>query len=260
MYELGDYPEEGEYILGTVKAISQYGALISLDEYGDKEGMLPLRQLSPKWVRNIRDYVKEGQKVVLKVLRVDPRRGHIDLSLMRVSDSKRKEKLMDVKQRQRAIKLLELLEEKTKIAGCAKEVYDELLKNFSDAYLGLESIALNDSEADKLKIDNKLKSELITLVSENIKPQFVEITGFVELRSYAPDGVDKIKEALTKIEKFETESKIGVTYVSAPIYRIHVLAEDYKTAENVIMQAADAGIEYIKDSGGFGEFHRELKK
>ncbi len=264
MYKLGDYPEEDEYVLGTVKTIFQQGAFITLDEYENNEGMLHLREISPRWVRNIRDYVKEGQKVVLKVLRVDPGRGHIDLSLRRVSDIRRKEKLMEVKQRHRAIKLLELLEKNTKIKGAAKTIYDELINQFSDAYIGLEEIAIDNKCAEKLKIDEKLNSDLITIINENIKPPFVEISGFVELKSYEPDGVDKIKKSLELIENFkdksETGYKISVTYISAPLYRVHVLAENYKSAEKLLRNSVDAGIEYIQNSKGAGEFFREMKK
>lgn len=260
MYELGDYPEEGEYVIGTVKEVFQQGAFITLDEYGNKEGMVHIRELSLKWVRNIRDYVKEGQKIVLKVLRVDPGRGHIDLSLRRVSDARRQEKLIDAKQRQRVVKLLELLEKKTGIPGSAKKIYDGLMDNFPDAYDGLEEIVIDNKKVNKLKIDKKLSSELVNIVNENIKPPFVEICGFVELKSYAPDGVEKIKEAIKSIENFKTNSKISVNYVAAPTYRIHVRAENYKKAEKVLRESANSGIEYIKNSGGIGEFYRELKK
>jgi len=260
MYELGDYPENDEYVIATVKEIFSQGAFMMLDEYGNKEGMLHLREISPRWVRNIRDYVKEGQKVVVKVLRVDPGKGHIDLSLRRVNDAMRKEKLMDTKQRQRAIKLLELLEEKMGIEGSAKKIYGELIKKFSDAYLGMEEIAADNKCADKLKLGKKLKSALTDIVNENIKPLFVEIDGYVELKSYAPDGVFQIREALKKIEGYENESIINVNYISAPVYRIKIRAEDYKTAEKVLRNSANEGMEYIKNSQGFGEFHREMKK
>ncbi|HIE33962.1 MAG TPA: S1 RNA-binding domain-containing protein, partial [Candidatus Altiarchaeales archaeon] len=91
------YPEPGELVIATVQNIFKQGAFVTLDEYGNKRGMLHLSEISLKWVRNIRNYVKEGQKVVLLVLRVNPERGHIDLSLRRVSDAQRKAKLQEVK-------------------------------------------------------------------------------------------------------------------------------------------------------------------
>lgn len=257
-----EYPRPGEFVIVTVKDIFKQGAFVTLDEYKNKKGMLPLSEISLKWVRNIRDYVKEGQKVVLLVLRVNPERGHIDLSLRRVTDAQRKEKLQEVKQRQRAEKLLEFLanELKVSIADVNKKIKDKLLERFDSLYEGLESITIDKSIADKLDIDEKWKSELIALVSKSIKPPLVNVTGYVKLRSYEPNGVDIVKDALKTIENYKTDYRIDVSYISAPIYRIKVTAGDYKMAEKVLRNSVDGCIEHIKKFGGEGEFHRTLKQ
>ncbi|MDK2914747.1 MAG: translation initiation factor 2 subunit 1 [Thermococcaceae archaeon] len=88
-----EYPEEGEFVVATVKNIHPYGAFLKLDEYPGKEGFMHISEVAPTWVKNIRDYLKEGQKIVAKVIRVDPSKGHIDLSLKRVNQQQRKAKL-----------------------------------------------------------------------------------------------------------------------------------------------------------------------
>lgn len=257
-----EYPKPGEFIITTIQEIFKQGAFVTLDEYKNKKGMLSLSEISPKWVRNIRDYVKEGQKVVLLVLRVDSERGHIDLSLRRVTDAQRKEKVQEIKQKQRAEKLLEFLanELKVPVAEINKMVGDKLLEKFDSLYEGLEAITLNKSIIDELDIDEKWKSALIALVNKSIKPPLVDVTGYVELRSYEPNGVDILKDALKTIEDYKTSSKIEVNYVSAPIYRVKVTAGDYKTAEKVLRNSVECCIEYMKKSGGDGEFHRTLKQ
>ncbi|MHC1564487.1 MAG: S1 RNA-binding domain-containing protein, partial [Candidatus Hecatellaceae archaeon] len=80
-----ELPEPGELVIATVNKITGYGAYLGLDEYGGIEGFLHISEVSTSWVRNIRDYVRPGQKLVLKVLRVNRERRHIDLSLRRVS-------------------------------------------------------------------------------------------------------------------------------------------------------------------------------
>ncbi len=257
-----DYPEEGELVLATVINIFGQGAFVSLEEYGGKKGMLHITEISLKWVRNIRDYVREGQKVVLKVLRVNPQRGHIDLSLRRVTNAQRKEKLHEVKRKQRSEKLLELLAEK--IGVDFNELYErmdsELTRRFGSIYDGLDAIALDNKIADEFDIDNNLKSELIRLVNQSIKPPQVEITGYVKLTSYEPNGVDIVKESLQEIENYKTDCTLTLSYISAPIYRIHVKATDYKTAERVMRDSTNLGIDCIKRHHGIGEFYRKLEK
>ena len=79
-----EWPEVGDLVIVTVNRITDYGAYVTLDEYG-KEGLLHVSEVASSWVRNIRDFVREGQKTVLKVLRVDTEKGHVDISLRRVT-------------------------------------------------------------------------------------------------------------------------------------------------------------------------------
>lgn len=256
------YPSEGELVIGTVQSLFKQGAFIVLDEYTDKKGMLHLSEISLKWVRNIRDYVKEGQKVVLLVLRVDPEKGHIDLSLRRVNEAQRKQKLQDVKQNQRAKKILEMIasELKLKPSEVSEKISSELTKEYVNAYKGLEAISIDKNNAEKLKIPEKWKPKLVEIASKSIKPPYVEITGYVELRSYEPNGVEVIKESLNKIAKSKGASELKVAYISAPIYRVYVKAPDYKTAEKILQQSAEAGVNYMREKHGVGEFHREWGK
>jgi translation initiation factor 2 subunit 1 len=255
-----DYPEQGELVIGTVKNIFNQGAFIDLDEYTNKRGMLHITEISLKWVRNIRDYVKEGQKVVLVVLRVDPGRGHIDLSLRRVTDAARKQKLQQVKQKQRATKLMELVA--TELATDKNETITTITKalsGYESLYAGFEAIAANPKIADGFGLTNELKKSLIDLIGKNIKLPVVEINGFVEFRSFEPDGIKAIRGALAEIQKHKIkEGQVEISYVSAPLYRVRVCAPDYKSAEKTMRNAVDQGISYIESKHGTGEFHREL--
>ena len=78
------WPEVGDLVIATIEAITDYGAYAKLDEY-NKRGLLHVSEISSSWIRNIRDFVREGQKAVLKVIRIDLEKGHIDLSLRRVT-------------------------------------------------------------------------------------------------------------------------------------------------------------------------------
>ena len=106
------YPSPGEIVIGTVTRVLDFGAFVSLDEYEDKEGMVHISEVAPGWVKDIRDHVKKGQKVVCKVLSVNPKRGHIDLSIKDVTERQKKEKLQQWKSELRAFKWLEIAGEK----------------------------------------------------------------------------------------------------------------------------------------------------
>ena len=221
--------------------------------------MLHLSEISLKWVRNIRDYVKEGQKVVLIVLDVNPERGHIDLSLRRVTDSQRKEKLQEVKQKQRALKLFELLAKELGLSETdGGNIKKALIERYESPYAGLESISTDNSEMDLLGIDEKWKPKFLELINKNIKSALVSITGYLEIKSYNSDGIGDIKGALSAVREENKGEKIDVSYVSAPLYRIKVTALDYKHAEKVLKSSAQAGIDYLEKRRSSCEFHRKL--
>src|SRR5882762_11961032 len=107
-----DWPDEGELVVCTVTNVKNFGAFVTLDEYESKEGFIHIAEVSSGWIKYIRDYVREGQKVVCKVLKVDQEKGHIDLSLKAVNDHQRREKIQEWKNEQKAEKLLSIVAER----------------------------------------------------------------------------------------------------------------------------------------------------
>ena len=60
-----EWPEPGDLVIATVQSVTDFGAYAKLDEY-NKRGLLHRSEISSSWIRNIRDFVREGQKLVLK--------------------------------------------------------------------------------------------------------------------------------------------------------------------------------------------------
>jgi translation initiation factor 2 subunit 1 len=72
-----DLPEVGELVIATVTEVFDKGAYVNLDEYSNVSGYVPIGEVASTWIHNIRDYLKEGRKVVLKVIRVDKSKGDV---------------------------------------------------------------------------------------------------------------------------------------------------------------------------------------
>lgn len=69
---------EGTIVTGTVKTIMPYGAFVDI---GGLDGLLHIGDMSLKRIDDPRDVVKEGQKLELKVLKIDRENGKIGLGL-----------------------------------------------------------------------------------------------------------------------------------------------------------------------------------
>lgn len=255
-----EWPEVGDLVIATVLDVTDFGAYVKLDEY-DKKGLLHISEISSSWIRNIRDFVREGQKIVLKVLRVDAEKGHIDLSLRRVTKRERTEKIMFWKKEKKAEALVRSISEKTGLPPT--EVYEKVcapLEKDYGLYEGLEKIAKEGSTVlTKIGIPEDLANLIADIVKERIRVPMVKVKGIVELRCMKPQGVKIIKEAFLNARKTEKarDAKIRFYVVAAPRYCIEVMAENYKRAEDVLQRIAENVVFNVINSGGEGVFKRE---
>lgn len=259
------WPKVGELVVGTVIKIFEQGAYVTLDEYEDKLAYVPAVEITRSWFRSIKEYLREGQKAVFKVMRVVPSRNQIDLSLKRVSERERKEKMYLWKRAQRAEKLLELaakklgktLDDAYKEAGWPMEDY------FGEIYAGFEEAALR---GEKVLLECGLKPEWAKVITELAKTHIeiprVKLSGIVTLTCLSSRGIVAIKEALTKVEEYLKSHKDiewRVYTVGAPRYRIEIVTSNPKEGEKILKEAANIAIKTIKKHNGFGNFVREEK-
>ena len=255
-----EWPESGDLVIVTVQRITDYGAYVLLDEYG-KEGLLHISEVSSGWVRNIRDFVREGQKTVLKVLRVNAEKGQVDLSLRRVSRLERREKILSWKRERKAESLIRSLSEKLKIP--LEEVYAKtgtaIEEKFGGAYEGLERAAREGSDPlIEAGLPKDLASAIAEIAKDKIRLPMVKIKGTLQLQCFKPNGVTHIREALLNAQKIEKPkgTRVRLYVVAAPKYAVEILAEDYKEAEKIIQNAAETAIKFITKAGGTGSFQR----
>ena len=250
-----EWPEEGELVVCTVADVKDFAAFVTLDEYGERRGLIPISEIARGWIKHIRDYIREGQKVVCKVLGVDPNRGHIDLSLKDVNEHQRREKIHEWKNEQKANKWIGFAAEAT---GVDRRVIEEAIYyEYGLLYPVFEEIITTDGEAaDRLKLDKKVKDSLISIAQDNVKIPRVTITGYLVLVSPRPDGVNVIRRALRSAQPKIKDVEIDLNYIGAPKYRIKVTAPDYKVAENALEKASNAALGVVERAGGTGKFIR----
>lgn len=256
-----EWPEVGELVIATVNTVTDYGAYVRLDEY-NKEGLLHISEISSSWIRNIRNHVREGQKVVLKVLRVDTEKRHIDLSLRRVTRHAKKAKLLLWKKDRRADTILKIAAKKLEITP--DEVFTKALspleEKFGSLSEGLERVAKEGTPVLlSLNVPKSFADVIAEVVTEKIRIPMVKIKGIFDLRSSQPNGVESIRKALLTARRVEKAGDVEVSLyvVSPPRYRIEVFAEDYKKAEKALEKATEHVVKEIENVGGKGSFKRE---
>ena len=94
--------EEGDLVLCTVKRIVGTTVFVNIEE-NEKEATIITSEIAPGRIRNLRDYVVPGKKIICKILNID-KTGNVHLSLRRVTEKEKKIIAGDSSKRKKCLK------------------------------------------------------------------------------------------------------------------------------------------------------------
>lgn len=236
-----EFPEEYDLLLGTVTKLIGTSVFIHLEEFG-KEGVINFSEVAPGRIRNIRDYVRPGQKIVVKVLRVDRTAGYIDLSLRRVTAKEKKEVLDRCGMEREARVLLGIvLADKAKLEKTIEKIKE--ISSLSETLSNLhENPSAEIANLEKCGLSHEEASRLAELVAEKEKERFVIVKMKFSASSEAEDGIERIKKMLSI-------PNTDIKYIGAPNYALSIKDKDYKEANKKLKDITDALTAKAKELG-----------
>ena len=234
-----NFPSVGEVVIGTCSKLTPHGAYFEIFDYeklGPESGFVHISELSRTWVRNIRSHIREGQRAVAKILRVDEARGEIDMSIRRVSEPQRRSKLTEFKQENRARGIVSVACEK--VEGSQESVEESIIGKFGSIYEGLIQARENGkSVLTKIGISQEVAEEIYQLALKELQPPTVRLTGLVNITCYESEGVNILKKFFksfnTNFKKKYKGSELNVQVISPPDYRFVIESGDWRTAEGI---------------------------
>jgi len=216
--------EENQIVLCTVDKI--LGTTVFVKIEGGGEGTVTTSEISPGRIRNLRDFVVPGKKIVCKILSI--RGDKIYLSLRRVKQNEKKELLEKVSKEKsyKAILKTVLKEEAPKIIEEISEK-QSLIDFFEEAK---ENPKILD------KFVSKSDAEKINKILETKKDKPKKIKNILTLSSDKPDGIKIIKSILQNATK---ESKVEISYLAAGKYSVSLTGKDFKEIKTEINKVLD---------------------
>jgi translation initiation factor 2 subunit 1 len=254
LYHRKGWPQDDDIVFCTVTKVLPNGVFADLDEYPGKSGLIHISEIAPGRIRNIRDYVSEGRKVVCKVIGVRAEKNQIDISLRRVNEIQKQQKLNSVKMEQKAELIINNVSKALKIE--LKKLYEDITKNLAEkydyVYQCFDDIVAGNFDAKDLKLDKKIEAALVEVIKEKIKPPEVQISGTLAVQTFDPDGVELIKKTLTDLKS----KNIAIAYLGGGKYKVTVTAPDYESAEDIVSKKINKAVELLKKSGS-AVFDRE---
>jgi translation initiation factor 2 subunit 1 len=243
------YPERGELVVCEISKINPNSAFARLLEY-DRSGMIHVSEVAKRWVRNIREFVKQNQLVVCKVTRVDE--NYISLSIKRVNKNQADRRLQEYKREKNAEKFLEIVGQQFKLN--LDETYDEvgrqLLEEFGSLHRTFETALKNPDLLTEKGIDKKWADAIIDTAKKNFVQKTYEVKADLKLVCYAPGGVGVIKGTLAQV----ADKGLQVRYISAPKYNVVGKGDNIRTVKELVEGACEEAVSSIEDAGGEGSF------
>jgi translation initiation factor 2 subunit 1 len=250
------YPEEGELVLCKVTKVSYNAVFAVLMEYS-RTGLIHISEVSPGRIRNLNNYVKVGKQIVCKVLRVNEKKGHIDLSLRRVNDNQKRKKLDLIKLELKAEKIIEDVAKE--LEKDKKDFYEKVSKvpmqEYGLVYPVFEAVIEEGADLSILNLTDKENSALLKIIKERIKPKRVEILGDITVKTYEENGVDVVKKALNLVLNANKE-KLTIKYLGASKFRLKLTAHDYDEAEDILKKGLDAAKKYCEKNNAEFDFKK----
>lgn len=235
--------EEGQIVLCTVDRI--LGTTIFVKIEGDIEGTITTSEIAPGRIRNLRDYVVPGKKIVCKILKI--REDKIHLSLRRVKQNEKKELLEKLSKEKSYLAILKTVLGKEE----SKPVIEKINQDYSIADF-FETLKSNLSVLEKYTDQSSAEKILKILESKKEKPK--EIKQIFKLSNNSSEGIKKIKNILQESCK---GTKCNISYIAAGKYKLSITGPDFKeiktqvnsTLENIEKQARKQGCEFGLEKG-----------
>ncbi len=212
--------KEGDLVLCTVEKISGTTVFVKIENKEEKEGTIITSEIAPGRIRNLRDYVVPGKKIVCKVLEID-NAGNIHLSLRRVRDKEKREVMDKYEKEKTAFNILK---------SVVKEKASEIKKEVEAKKISIYDFLQSCKEApEKLKkyLNNEEAEKLCKILKEK-KGRKAEVKKQFKLTSDAENGITIIKNILSPYK--------NITYLAAGKFILGMEGDNYKEANQQIQK------------------------
>lgn len=210
--------KEGDIVMCTVKKIE--GTTIFLDIEDDGKGTMSLPEVAAGRIRNLREYVIVGKKVVCKVLRVA--KEHAELSLRRVT-AKERDEMKDRYEKERT--LLGMLKASAKEP---QQILEKIKQEYDTATFAEEAKA-NPSILSSLM--KKEEAQTLEKILSEKKEKEKSVKKEISIKSSSTSGINDIKSVL------ESAKNAEIHYLGSSRFSISASGKNFKEAESKIEKA-----------------------
>ncbi len=231
--------EVGKYVIVKMCTIKSDAIITQLVEYENREGMIMLREISNKRIKNASKVIKIGKLDVCQVIKVE--NGNIDLSLKQVDSGEREKALSNFKKNKIAY---QIVDKASKICDgkSISDIYKEKMNSITEKYQSMyRCFALLKEEKIDIDENDNIEKAFVDVINESYKPDNFKIRADIELICRKHEGVALIISCLDKV--IEKDEDLSIVSLTVPVFSISKIS---KKKNDGILDVQDA-INIIKD-------------
>jgi translation initiation factor 2 subunit 1 len=252
-----DCPQVDDLVMVRVESVSDLCVLVTLLEYSNREAYVAGRDLTRTRVRTLNQVVRVGATEVMKVIRVDTEKGHIDVSKIQVVPdeiSQFKEKFSQAKT------VHSIMAHLAHTTGFDFKLLCEAIawplnRTFGNTYEAFRSIS-HTSSADQILQDlefpdESVKQKLIEIIQRRLKKEPTMLRADIEVTCFSHAGIDGIKHALECGEQCGTDDiPVKIMLISAPLYTVTAKCDDKENGLKLLADSIQSIQKCIESHGG----------
>ncbi len=238
-----------ELLICKIDKIHPYGVTVSLEEYPDLQGFVPLSQIANRWIKNIRNFVRVGQIKVGIVLSVNRERRQIDISFSRVSPIDDRKKMISWRETKRSQQLLGRLAKELKVNSETlwNEIVPPILEKYDSVTDAFKEMLELGPTAVK-EVPEKYRIPLAEIIKKSMAPTRREVIENIEMQICSGNGLMEIKDLFANIPS-STDVEQTVSYSGGGKYQIKFDANNYKKIEKLLKEVNDYLVSKVGKKG-----------
>jgi translation initiation factor 2 alpha subunit (eIF-2alpha) len=220
--------EEGQLVLCNVEKILGTSVFVKIEEYGI-DGAITFPEIAPGRIRNIRDFVFPGKKIVCKVLKIHS--NSIELSLRRVKTNERND-FNEYHKKEKSYSALA----KTILGEKSEQTLNEIKEKENSIVDVFDNCKENPKSVEKYFSKEQAEKICKILREKDNKTKETIISREFSLTSKDPGGINIIKTIILEASK---GTNIEFSYIAAGKYLAKVKSKDPKKDESTLNQVID---------------------
>lgn len=235
------YPTLDDTVIVQVKSVTDMGVYVSLLEYGDIEGMIPIDEMTH---RRKKKAVRVGKVEVAVVRHLDEEKGYIDLSKKQVSI----EEIVKCEQRWNEAKWVH------RVVGHVASVSG---KSLGELYHDVVwPLYRSHGNAYRAITEGNAPEPFLEATKVFLQQRERKIRADIDVICYRYDGIDSIKEALLaglSVAKSDQSESVSIRLDATPSYMVTLSTNDIEKGIELVTRVCEKITRCIASLGGHAE-------